>query len=97
MQMSKEEIVRRFKNMEGKENHRIDILAQLNGCKKSEIMAIIKTTPAPEEVINNEEEEKVDNDAVYNLVVNRLAELEAIIKQAEKEYKELSAFLKGEA
>lgn len=113
MQMTPEEVKRRFKNMIGADKEKIKILAELNACPRKTILEILdrpednKPFDIPEEKLfvtpNNiqiiqKHEPFEEGTAIYNLVAARLDELEHIINSATKEYEELAKYLqKGEA
>lgn len=113
MQMTPEEVKRRFKNMIGNEKDRVQILADLNACPRKKILEIIgkPETEMPFEIpeeklfvtpnniqIIQKHEPFEEGTAIYNLVAARLDELEHIINSATKEYEELAKYLqKGEA
>lgn len=107
MQMSKREIYTRFKNMEGKPESRMEILAQLNGCHVKYIKEILQDVAAdrcdePEYIPESHfEQVKISKgdipEKVLDMIFDRLDELDREIKQKQDEYKELVEFIGGKA
>ena len=95
MEMSNEEIIRRYKQAKHKAAQ-IQILADLNACPKSKILEIVSDSitpkhPAPEQP---ETVKAVDNLASFEeYVVNRMDEIDGQLKALEKEYADLSVTL----
>lgn len=95
MEMSNDEIIRRYKQAKHKASQ-IQILAELNACPKSKILEIVSDSivpkhPAPEQP---ETVKVVDNLASFEeYVVNRMDEIDGQLKALEKEYADLSVTL----
>lgn len=99
MEMSNEEIVRRYKQAKHKAAQ-IQILAELNACPKSKILEIVADSitpkhPAPAQPKEQQETVKaVDNLASFEeYVVNRMDEIDGQLNALEKEYADLSVTL----
>ncbi len=99
MEMSNEEIIRRYKQAKHKAAQ-IQILADLNACPKSKILEIVSDSiaskhPAPAQSKEQPETVKaVDNLASFEeYVVNRMDEIDGQLKALEKEYADLSVTL----
>lgn len=99
MEMSNEEIIRRYKQAKHKAAQ-IQILADLNACPKSKILEIVSDSivprhPAPAQPKEQLETVKeVDNLASFEeYVVNRMDEIDGQLKALEKEYADLSVTL----
>ncbi len=98
MEMSNEEIIRRYKQAKHKAAQ-IQILAELNACPKSKILEIVSDSiapkhPAPAQPKEQLETVKVDNLASFEeYVVNRMDEIDGQLKALEKEYADLSVTL----
>ena len=99
MEMSNEEIIRRYKQAKHKAAQ-IQILADLNACPKSKILEIVSDSivprhPTPAQPKEQPETVKaVDNLASFEeYVVNRMDEIDGQLKTLEKEYADLSVTL----
>ena len=99
MEMSNEEIIRRYKQAKHKAAQ-IQILADLNACPKSKILEIVTDSitpkhPAPAQPKEQQETVKVvDNLASFEeYVVNRMDEIDGQLNALEKEYADLSVTL----
>lgn len=101
MEMSNEEIIRRYKQAKHKHSQ-IQILADLNSCPKSQIMEIISGeiihnhAAAPKEPLKKVEavnSPPSDIDALEAYVTNRMDELENQIKELEGKYRDLATTL----
>ena len=99
MEMSNEEIIRRYKQAKHKAAQ-IQILAELNACPKSKILEIVSDSivpkhPTPAQAKEQPETVKaVDNLASFEeYVVNRMDEIDGQLKALEKEYADLSVTL----
>ena len=99
MEMSNEEIIRRYKQAKHKASQ-IQILADLNACPKSKILEIVSDSivpkhPTPAQAKEQPETVKVvDNLASFEgYVVNRMDEIDGQLKALEKEYADLSVTL----
>ena len=99
MEMSNEEIIRRYKQAKHKAAQ-IQILADLNACPKSKILEIVSDSivprhPTPAQLKEQPETVKaVDNLASFEeYVVNRMDEIDGQLKALEKEYADLSVTL----
>lgn len=105
MEMSNEEIIRRYKQAKHKPSQ-IQILAELNACPKSKILEIISgeifdNHAAARATVPHEPHKKVEVvnspygeiDALESFVTDRMDDLENQIKAMENEYKNLSAAL----
>lgn len=99
MEMSNEEIIRRYKQAKHKPSQ-IQILAELNACPKSKILEIVSDSivpnhPTPAQPKEQPETVKVvDNLASFEeYVVNRMDEIDGQLKALEKEYADLSVTL----
>lgn len=102
MEMSNDEIRRRFRTMAGSMNKKARILADLNDCKPKDIISIIGEsrtelfTPLEETVEHiypQKQEAFEEGSVIYNLIVNRLEFLDATIREATREYQELSKYI----
>lgn len=105
MEMSNEEIIRRYKQAKHKPSQ-IQILAELNNCPKEQILEIIGSeimdnrTAEPAEM-SQEQHKKVivvspsphDIDALEAYVTDRMDELENQIKELESKYRDLATTL----
>ncbi len=99
MEMSNEEIIRRYKQAKHKASQ-IQILAELNACPKSKILEIVSDSIAPKHPAPAQPKEQpetvkaVDNLASFEeYVVNRMDEIDGQLKALEKEYADLSVTL----
>lgn len=99
MEMSNEEIIRRYKQAKHKAAQ-IQILADLNACPKSKILEIVSDSIAPKHPTTAQPKEQPETvKAVDNLVsfeeyvVNRMDEIDGQLKELEKEYADLSVTL----
>lgn len=95
MEMSNEEIIRRYKQAKHKAAQ-IQILADLNACPKSKILEIVSDSIAPKHPAPEQPEtvKVVDNLASFEeYVVNRMDEIDGQLKALEKEYADLSVTL----
>lgn len=99
MEMSKEEIIRSYKQAKHKAAQ-IQILADLNACPKSKILEIVGDNIAPKHSVPAQPKEQPepvkerDNLAAFEeYVVNRMDEVEGQLKALEKEYADLSVTL----
>jgi len=99
MEMSNEEIIRRYKQAKHKPSQ-IQILADLNACPKSKILEIVSDSIAPKHSVPAQHKEQpepvkaVDNLASFEeYVVNRMDEIDGQLKALEKEYADLSVTL----
>ena len=99
MEMSNEEIIRRYKQAKHKAAQ-IQILADLNACPKSKILEIVSDSIAPKHPAPTQPKEQpetvkvVDNLASFEeYVVNRMDEIDGQLKVLEKEYADLSVTL----
>lgn len=99
MEMSNEEIIRRYKQAKHKAAQ-IQILAELNACPKSKILEIVSDSIVPKHPTLAQPKEQpetvkaVDNLASFEeYVVNRMDEIDGQLKALEKEYADLSVTL----
>lgn len=99
MEMSNEEIIRRYKQAKHKAAQ-IQILADLNACPKSKILEIVSDSIVPKHPTPAQPKEQpetvkaVDNLASFEeYVVNRMDEIDGQLKALEKEYADLSVTL----
>lgn len=105
MEMSNEEIIRRYKNAKHKPSQ-IQILADLNACPKSKILEIISgeildnhaaaRTTVPQEPFKKVEmvnSPSGEIDALESFVTDRMDELENQIKELESKYSDLATTL----
>ena len=99
MEMSNEEIIRRYKQAKHKAAQ-IQILADLNACPKSKILEIVRDSivprhPTPAQPKEQPETVKVVDNLAYfeEYVVNRMDEIDGQLKALEKEYANLSVTL----
>lgn len=95
MEMSHGEIVLSYKRAQSR-SAQIGILADLNQCSKKEIENILLA--AGQELPQRKarktvEKQKEIPETISKLLINRIEELDAIISEAEKEYKEIVSFL----
>lgn len=99
MEMSNEEIIRRYKQAKHKASQ-IQILAELNAFPKSKILEIVSDSITPKHPTPAQPKEQpetvraVDNLASFEeYVVNRMDEIDGQLKALEKEYADLSVTL----
>mgnify|MGYP000019733706 FL=1 len=99
MEMSNEEIIRRYKQAKHKAAQ-IQILADLNACPKSKILEIVSDSIVPKNPTPAQPKEQpetvkaVDNLASFEeYVVNRMDEIDGQLNALEKEYADLSVTL----
>lgn len=95
MEMSHGEIVLSYKRAQNRRTQ-IGILADLNECSKKEIENILMA--AGEELPKGRTKKAVEKqkeipEAISKILMNRIEELDTIIHEAEKEYKEIVSFL----
>lgn len=95
MEMSHGEIVLSYKRAQNR-RMQVGILADLNQCSKKEIESILMA--AGEEVPKGRtkkavKEKKEIPETISKILMSRIEELDTIIRNAEKEYKEIVAFL----
>lgn len=95
MEMSHGEIVLSYKRAQNR-RMQIGILADLNQCSKKEIESILLA--AGEELPKGRrkktvKEQKEIPETVSKILMSRIEELDTIIRNAEKEYKEIVTFL----
>lgn len=93
--MSHGEIVLSYKRAQSR-SAQIGILADLNECSKKEIENILLA--AGQELPKRKARQKVEKqkeipEAISKLLMSRIEELDTIIHEAEKEYKEIVSFL----
>lgn len=97
MEMTPNEIIRNY-NAAKHPKMQIDILADLNDTTPEEIKKIISAKEEKKEPKKKEESKRIPmvrSEYVLSLVVARMDEVEHIIKEYEKEYMELSDFIKA--
>lgn len=95
MEMSHGEIVLSYKRAQNR-RMQVGILADLNQCSKKEIESILLA--AGEEVPKGRtkkavKEKKESPETISKILMSRIEELDTIIRNAEKEYKEIVTFL----
>lgn len=95
MEMSHSEIVLSYKRAQNR-RMQVGILADLNQCSKKEIENILLA--AGEELPKGRrkkavKEQKEIPETVSKILMSRIEELDTIIRNAEKEYKEIVTFL----
>lgn len=101
MYMSEHEICMDYKNARLKKQQ-ISILAELNLCSKEDIEQILikngievvkRKSKAKEPETEEDEQNEELPDAVYKALWDRLGALDDLISRANKEYKEIAAFM----
>lgn len=92
MEMTNSEIIRSYNNAKNKQRQ-IGILADLNGCKRSDIEKIVSGKSTSEKQ-DSEPKEPTEESQLINWLYDQLDATEGHIRALEARYKELSVALK---